>query len=220
MALTTAVHESLVYIDKEPTPAERAAAQALIDAELAPNTSNNNNNSTPTHPLLPPLPPQHFSPYIETEHLRIQAQEPLAAIDLSRYEALTPPETTPHSDEDAPATLVKWRQALAQAYTSHAYLAARQTNLHLLEEFGKNAWLVGNSRLEEILGGLERELAERKAAIDALVVQRRSAQESVGGEMKGLEEGWKRGVGRVLETEVAAEAVRREILDRRRVGAT
>jgi pre-mRNA-splicing factor SPF27 len=35
-----------------------------------------------------------------------------------------------------------------------------------------------------------------------------------------LEEGWKRGVGRVLEVEVAAEGVRRQILERRREGAS
>ncbi len=66
---------------------------------------------------------------------------------------------------------------------------------------------------------MERELAERKVEIDGVVIERKNAQEAVGGEIKGLEEGWKRGVGRVLETEVAAEGVRRSILERRREGA-
>ena len=66
---------------------------------------------------------------------------------------------------------------------------------------------------------LERELEERKKEIDLLVIERKTAQEAVGGEMRGLEEAWKRGVGRVLETEVAAEGLRREILERRRAGA-
>jgi len=51
-----------------------------------------------------------------------------------------------------------------------------------------------------------------------VVVARKSAQEGVAGEIVGLGETWRRGVGRVLETEVAAEGLRREILERRRAG--
>jgi pre-mRNA-splicing factor SPF27 len=211
MALTTAVHDSLPYIDSEPSAAERAAAQALIDASLPADTS--------SHPSLPPLSAHTFSPLMEAEMLRIASKTPLTAIDLTRYEALEPPATTPHSDEQDPETLHAWRAALAKAYTSHSYLTARHSNLVLLEQFGKNAWLVGNSQLEDLLRDLERELAERRTEIDLLAVQRRDAQEAVGGEVKGLEEAWKRGVGRVLETEVAAEGVRREVLERRRGGA-
>lgn len=74
--------------------------------------------------------------------------------------------------------------------------------------------------MEDILRDLERELAQRKTEIDVCVVERKNAQESAGGEIKGLEEGWKKGVGRVLETEVAAEGIRRQILERRRMGAS
>jgi len=98
-------------------------------------------------------------------------------------------------------------------------LGGRQITLALLEKYGKNSWLIGNSQLEDILRGLEKELAETKAEIDGVVIERKNAQEAVGGEVKGLEEAWRRGVGRVLETEVAAEGVRREILERRREGA-
>ena len=47
----------------------------------------------------------------------------------------------------------------------------------------------------------------------------KTKQENVSGEFATLEETWKRGVGRVLETEVAVEGLRREILDKRRAGA-
>jgi pre-mRNA-splicing factor SPF27 len=211
MALTTAVHDSLPYIDSEPTPAERAAAQALIEAELP-------SSKAQSHPLLPPLRPQHFSPYMEAEVLRVQNNQPLSAINLSLYEALEPPATSPDSDKKHPETLRKWREALSKAYTSHAYLTSRQNNLHLLEQFGKNSWLISNSQLEDILRDLERELAERKTEIDLLVVERKNAQEAVSGEVNSLEQTWKRGVSRVLETEVAAEGVRRDILDVRASG--
>lgn len=220
MALTTTVHDSLPYIDAEPTASQRTAAQSLIDAELTnllpPSTTL---ETITTHPSLPALPPQHFSPYIEAEHLRISASRPLKAIDLSRYEAIEPPSTTPGSDANAPETLQTWRAALAQAYTAHAYLTARSTNLHLLEEFGKNGWLVGNSQLEDELRVVEMLLKGKREEIDGVVLERKGAQEAVGGEVEGLREGWRRGVGRVLETEVAAEGVRREVLERRRGGA-
>jgi pre-mRNA-splicing factor SPF27 len=212
MPLTTTIHDSLPYIDNEPSASERASALSLIATELG-------SQSTASHPSLPPLPRQHFSELVEVELLRIENKKPLKAIDLDRYEAIEPPTTSPDSDEKSPETLTKWRGALQRAYTSQSYLVGRQTNLALLEKYGKNAWLIGNAQLEDILRGLETELAERKVEIDEVVIERKNAQEAVGGEVRGLEETWKRGVGRVLETEVAAEGVRREILERRREGA-
>lgn len=214
MALTTAVHDSLPYIDAEPTAPERAAAQSLIDAELS------HSSDTP-HPNLPALRESQYSPLVEAEHHRILLDGPgkLKAIDMSRYEALQPPTTSPDSKEKHPETLQKWRAALAQAYTSHSYLTSRISSLALLEEFGKNAWLIGNSQLEDELRAIEAELAEKKTQIDLLAVERRNAQDAVAAEIRGLDEGWKRGVSRALETEVAAEGLRREILEKRRAGA-
>ncbi|KAE8454072.1 hypothetical protein EG329_007850 [Mollisiaceae sp. DMI_Dod_QoI] len=205
MPLTNAIHESLPYIDAEPTPSQRSAAQLLISQEVG-------DLKEELHPSIPPLLPSTLSPLMEAELERISRGEKLSAIDLARYEALD----APSSDEKSPDA---WREALQRAYISQSYLSSRLTNLSLLEKYGKNAWLVGNAQLEDILRGLERELDERKKEIDLVVVERKTAQEAVGGEMKGLEEGWKRGVGRVLEVEVAAEGVRREILERRREGA-
>lgn len=199
MALTAAVHDSLPYIDTEPTPSERAAAQALIDAELPSIPSN-------THPSLPDLPESHFTPLFEQELLRVSTSQPLSAIDLSRYESA--PTSTPTAED------------LARARTAHAYLRLREADMHLLERFGKNSWLVGNAQTEDVLRGVERELAERKAEIDGVVVERQGVQEAVAGEVRGLQEAWRGGVGRVLETEVAAEGVRREVLERRRMGAS
>ena len=200
MSLTPAVHESLPYIDPEPTPLERAAAQKLIDDELTLDPIFNSQ----THPNLPPLRPYTFSPAILAEIERIESKYPLKAIDTSRYEAVDGPATTSH---DA-ANLKAWRESLERAYISASYLTHRQTNLALLEKYGKNGWLIGNSQLEDVLRDLERELAQKKVEIDGVVVERKTAQDTIGGELKGLEETWKQGVGRVLETEVAAEELR------------
>ena len=89
----------------------------------------------------------------------------------------------------------------------------------MLEKFGKNAWLVGNSQLEDILKEIEAELAETRKQHEEVETLRRTQQESVLGEIKTLEDTWKKGVGRVLETEVAAEGLKQQILERRRAGA-
>ncbi|KAB5554696.1 Pre-mRNA-splicing factor SPF27 [Coniochaeta sp. 2T2.1] len=202
MPAITTVHESLPYIDPEPTPAERAAAESLITHErsLVPDD--------PHHALLPPPLSPTFSPLIQSELDRIAAKQPLKAIDLTRYEAPDAPSPSASKDELS--------SVLQKAYASATYLGARRAHLALLDSYGKNAWLVGNYQLEQELKSLETELGETKKEIDLLAVRRRRQQEEVEGEIKGLEEGWKRGVGRVLETEVAVEGLRAQVLEVRR----
>lgn len=50
--------------------------------------------------------------------------------------------------------------------------------------------------------------------------ERKGLQKDVEPELRSLEEKWRRGIGRVLEVEVAAEKVRAEILSRRREKTT
>ncbi|KAI1850633.1 hypothetical protein JX265_004343 [Neoarthrinium moseri] len=202
MSIRTAVHESLPYIDTEPTPEQRAAAEALIAAEL----STIDTSDEPSG--LPALREPSLSPLAAQEQERVAAKQPLAAIDLSRYEDLDEPAAGAPAEE--------WQRALAWAYTMSTYLEGRHAHLALLERFGKNAWLVGNWQAEAQLAGLERELADVKRQIELVNHARRRAQEAVGGELQGLEDTWKRGVGRVLETEIAVEGLRKDVLERRR----
>lgn len=92
-------------------------------------------------------------------------------------------------------------------------------NLSLLETYGKNAWLISNSQLEDVLRRLEGEVDGVKTEGEEVERERRGVQESAAAEMRGLEDGWRRGVGRMIETQAAAERLREEILERRRVGA-
>lgn len=137
-------------------------------------------------------------------------------IDLSRYEAPEPPSKTSLSSQNNIEVVQAWRTSLQKAYTASSHLSGRLTSLSLLEELGRNAWLIGNSELEGILQGLEKELAEIKTATEDVNKARRIAQEGSKGEITGLEETWQRGVGKIIEVEVAAEGLRREILERRR----
>jgi len=129
-------------------------------------------------------------------------------IDPSRYEAPEMP-----SDEADQET---WRSNLRQAYISSSYLSDRLANLSLLEEFGKNAWLISNSQLEDILRDLEKELVEQRELTENINKARKAAQEEAKAELIGLEETWKRGVGKIIEVQMATDGIQREILDRRR----
>lgn len=160
------------------------------------------------HSSLPPNPKLEFSPLLQAELDRKASNAPISGgIDLSRYEA---PET-PSTNETA-----AWQSTLRNAYSSNSYLSGRLINLSLLEEFGKNAWLIGNWQLEETLRDLEKELASLKEATDDINKARKAAQEGSKGEIVALEETWKKGVGKIIEVELATEGLRKEILARRR----
>ncbi|KAH8785109.1 Pre-mRNA-splicing factor SPF27 [Diaporthe sp. PMI_573] len=202
MPSITTVHESLPYVDQEPTQPEREAAEALIAAERATVPDD------PHHALLPPPIEPTFSPLIQAELDRIASSPdpskpaPLDAIDLSRYELPDLPE-----DDDREAL----ESALRQAYAAASYLSSRRQHLALLDSHGKNAWLVGNWQLEGELRALEREVSAARRAIDLVTLRRQRLQRENGGEITGLDEAWRKGVGRVLEAEVAAEGLRREV---------
>ncbi|KAI1749842.1 Pre-mRNA-splicing factor SPF27 [Xylaria castorea] len=207
-SIRTTVHESLPYIDADPTPLERSAAEALIATELSSSSSPNSSS----HPSIPPLSSARFTPLMSAELERVAAEKPLSAIDSSRYEIQEEEDT---SDTD-PSSL---GASLSLAYATHAYLQGRETHLRLLDAYGKNAWLVGNWQAEAELAALERDLAAARREIDVVNIARRRLQDDVGEELRGLEDTWKNGVGRVLEAEVATETLRRQVLEKQRNGA-
>ena len=205
MPLIQSTASALPYIDAAPSAEALVAADTLVQAELA------SEDQSVLHPSIPTQKQLHFSDLLEAEHARIaggQAKE--GGIDLSRYEAL-----------DAPANgdIEAWKATLQQAYASTEYLRGREINLGLLETYGKNAWLIGNSQLEDILKYLEREVEVLKLEQEAVEAQRKAAQANVAGEMQSLEEGWKTGIGRMIEAQAAAEGLRQEILERKRMAA-
>ncbi|KAG6006795.1 hypothetical protein E4U21_006686 [Claviceps maximensis] len=202
MAIPPAYHESLPYIDPEPSKEALEAAKALIREEQL---------STPA-PKLAPLPPSNFSPAIATEFARIATSTPLSPLDTKRYEAQNlPPRTSDGESSSAPAETVQ--SVLSKAFTSHAYLASRMENLVLLDKHGANAWLLSNYHLESELRALEADLADTKRQIDEVNFVRARRQGDVKGELDSLEDTWRKGVGRVLETEIAVEGLRAEMRD-------
>ena len=70
---------------------------------------------------------------------------------------------------------------------------------------------MGNSQLEELLRGYEKELVSVKGEVEIVNRERMEGQLRRKGEVDGLEEAWKVGIGRVVEVEVAIEELRREM---------
>lgn len=135
----------------------------------------------------------------------------VGGVDLSRYETPSAPGDT--TDVGA------WENVLSTAYAASAHLGNRLTNLSLLSEFGKNAWLVHNSQLEEILKVLEEELMWLKTECEVVNKERKMAQKDIEVDLRRTEERWKRGVGRILEVELASESLRRQIVEKQKVHA-
>lgn len=197
--------DALPYIDQPAQEYQTASAKALVTAELP------QDYQTTIHPSIPALREPRFSDLIEGEHARLATGVPKqSGIDLTRYQL---PDAPSKGDPEA------WTTALQKAYASAEYLRGREVNLGLLETYGKNAWLVGNSQLEAILRDLELEVEQIKRELEEVEQARRVGQGNVAGEMQGLEEGWKKGVGQMIETQAAAEGLRREVLERKRLGA-
>ncbi|OBT48489.1 hypothetical protein VE00_01291 [Pseudogymnoascus sp. WSF 3629] len=195
MSLTTnTTFESLPYIDTPPSPSAITSARELISSSLpVPLPA--------SHPKLPPC------PALDDFNTTAAAPKKMNAIDMSRYEALDAPE--------AGSSVEEIEEAVRKAGITSTYLRLRVRGLEALENNaqGKSDWLAGNEQTARVLEGVEKELAETKEEIERVVSERRNRQEAVGAEMEVLERTWRGGVGRVVETGVAAEGLRRERLE-------
>jgi len=186
-------------------------------------------SSASLHPLVPSSYQPNFPSWLQREHDRLSQSSTnngkppsMGGIDLSRYEAdalEAPPRTTPTSDEDHPEILQRWRDALSRAYATATYLAGRQTNLGLLETYGRNAWLVGNAQMEDVLRDFEREVEAKRTEGGWVDAARREEGEAVKRRVEQAEREWKKGVREMVEVQVAAEAIRMRVLEKRRTAA-
>ncbi|KAI9893830.1 MAG: hypothetical protein M1814_005383 [Vezdaea aestivalis] len=212
MAENEEVFDSLPYIDPEPSATARANAAKLIAAYTTPSST------SAIHPSLPNLLPSQLTPILEEAlsraSLSASAPKP-TGIDTNRYLSVSRP-AAPTGASTAEEEASEYSSSLDQAYTLSSYLRLRGANLSLLEKFGRNAWLTGNGQLEDVLAGLEREIAGLDGEIESVNRERKGTQEGVRGEVEALEEGWKKGLGRAIEAEIAAEEVGRQILEARR----
>ena len=193
-------------LDNAPNTSQREAAAKLLAADLPADAS------TQLHSEIALEYKPQFSALVQSSHDLIAASEKPrgdgGGVDLGRYEEPSAPST----QSDAAA----WQDAMRAAHISHAYLSERQLNLSLLERYGKNTWLIGNSQVEDLLRSANNELASIRAQIEQLKEERRLKQEAQRGEFEGLEETWRSTISRCIEAEIASEVLRRELLEEKR----
>ena len=157
------------------------------------------------HPAIAELPTTKLTSAFQQEVERVAASKPLTGgVDLARYQ------DSEQVSEDSNADTL--RQALRSAYANTTYLRGRQINIELLEDYGKNAWLIGNSQLEDVQRRLEIELTTVKSRSENTNKSRKALQEDSQGELLGLAETWKHGIGKIIETQVATDALRQRRL--------
>lgn len=100
---------------------------------------------------------------------------------------------------------------LVPLQTAAAHLSARLQALKLLEQHGRNAWLVGNAQLEEELRAYEQELAQVKGASEEVLRERKGLQEGARAQVEGGERAWKGAVEGLVQVGVGTVAgVRRK----------
>lgn len=200
-------YDSLPYIDADISGPQRAAANLLIQRELP------RDHTTTAHPSLAQPPTSQLTKALQQEVDRVAAGQQIAGgIDLARYES---------SEDLSPDSNVESiKAALRSTYANMTYLRGRQTNIALLEEHGKNAWLISNSHLDDIQKRLDSELANVKSQSEDINRARKAAQEDSKGELLGLDETWKQGISRIIETQLATDQLRQSLAQKRHAAAT
>lgn len=91
------------------------------------------------------------------------------------------------------------------------HLNNRADNLALLEQYGSNAWLIGNAVQENFLGILERELERLKEEGTNVNRQRKGQNLEVGAEISSLERRWKNALRGSVEVEIENALLELEI---------
>lgn len=146
-----------------------------------------------------------MTPALQKEIDRARAGQPRnGGVDLAHYES--PDNISADSD------LEILQSTLRTAYANIAYLQGRQTNISLLEEYGKNAWLISNSHLGDVQKRLERELATTKERSENVNRTRKAIQEESRGEMLALDDTWKQAISKVVDTQLATDNLRRQLV--------
>lgn len=162
------------------------------------------NYATKTHPDILELPASRLTPALQREVDRVAAGKPFdGGVDLGRYEASE--EVSPESDIE---TL---KSVLRTTYTNISYLRDRETNIALLEEYGKNSWLIGNSHLDDVQKRLDSELANLRTRTEETNRARKMLQEDAHGELLGLAETWKRGIDKIIQTQLASDGLEQQL---------
>ncbi|RSH95322.1 hypothetical protein EHS25_000409 [Saitozyma podzolica] len=190
--------DALPCYDKQlDEPARRAAAQALIEAELRQTAQ-----VAEDDPRLP-VDVEVFAKSAElADLLEGYPSKPIRGIDPSKY---APPNV------DEAADIEELKEAERRGRIGEAHMAVRLDNINLQSTYGPNAWLVRNYQLNSQLTELQATLTGLKDEVTEVNRSRRVYQEEAGSHLSKLETRWQRLVGSTVQLEMACMAMEGEV---------
>jgi len=163
--------DALPYLDNEyEDPTVQAEVNALIESEME---SLPSRNYLAHLPLPTGLGSLSSSDFYKSEIGRMEAQQPMAKLDLSRYEVPEPPKEL---RRDASA----WKSAVNNARAQLEHQHNRLVNLELLQKYGPQAWLQQNKALDQFKSTMELEAEQAGQRASDANVKRKRAQEAGG----------------------------------------
>lgn len=127
-------------------------------------------------------------------------------IDLSRYDidAFDNGKDSEISDEQ-----------LKNYCVSLVYLQDGLENLKLLEQYGKNQWLLANDSLEQSLQNLQQAVREERAKVSLAKLQKKELEQSAQSSVEYLNNRWTEGIRNVIEVGIANLEMKIKIQDKR-----
>ncbi|KAK1922489.1 Pre-mRNA-splicing factor SPF27 [Papiliotrema laurentii] len=201
--MSASIIDALPYYDKQADdPGRKAAAQALIDAELKsiPQLANDD-------PRLPPNVEVFPKSSALSELLDGYPGAPIRGIDPSKY---NPPAVGPDAD------IEELKEAEKRGRIGEGHMAIRNENASILSSYGPNAWLVRNYQLNAELKELQETLSGLKEKVTDVNRSRRVFQEETGAHLSRLETRWQDLVGSTVQLEMACGALEGEVKGLRR----
>lgn len=170
-----ALVDALPYIDTQLGQTEVAQqVKALIDEEMQ--------NFEPRD-YLAPLPepelPLLSGEMMQEEIARMEAGQPMAGFDVSRYEVHKP---QGNNEQEAAA----WRKAAENIQRQLEYNRLRLANLEMLERWGSKAWVAHSIMVRASERVLANEAGELKNAREEVNKKRKLDQISCGNELRKL----------------------------------
>eukprot|EP00299_Pterocystis_sp_00344_P013424 c6575_g1_i2.p1 GENE.c6575_g1_i2~~c6575_g1_i2.p1 ORF type:complete len:205 (+),score=47.71 c6575_g1_i2:67-681(+) len=169
--------DSLPYIDTQyGEPGMKELVERMIKDEMK--------AFRPTKDYLShlPLPQLNFenSAFLQSEFERVSRGEPMAAMDISRYQ-LERPNTEQWNDLNA------WTRAVENAKAQKEHQQLRLMNLELLHRYGPNMLLKQNEQLSQLNTRYDAQVAEVKAQIAAINRKRKVDQTQFGQQLQQLD---------------------------------
>ncbi|WWC64139.1 uncharacterized protein I303_106747 [Kwoniella dejecticola CBS 10117] len=200
---SSAYLDSLPYHDKQlDDPSIKAAAQALIEAELRKTPQINDDDERI------PKPVDVFPKSTELSSLLDKyPSTTLQSIDPTKYQ---PPTVSPES------SLEELEEAQRRSQISEGHMALRLENTNLLSTYAPNAWLIRNFQLSSQVKELEETLAALKEEIISVNRSRRVYQEDKGKILNILEGRWQDLISSNVQLEMACQAMGVEVESLRR----